>query len=54
MVLELGWLLFYAHLAHRSSGWLMKQGRARYFNRLTGLTFISAGVLLSVSRRASA
>lgn len=53
MVLELGWLLFYAHLAHRSAGWLMKKGRARYFNRLTGTTFILAGALLLTSKRAT-
>ena len=53
IILELGWLLTYAHLAHRSSGWLMKQGRARHFNRLTGVTFICAGVFLSASKRVS-
>ncbi len=53
MVLELGWLLFYAHLAHRSSGWLMAKGRARHFNRLSGVAFICAGVFLSTSKRAA-
>lgn len=51
IALELGWLLFYAHLAHRSSGWLLAKGRARNFNRLTGFTFIIAGALLSTSKR---
>lgn len=51
IVLELAWLLIYSHLAHRSSGWLLKSGRARFFNKITGFTFISAGVLLSTSKR---
>ncbi|MEE9334572.1 MAG: LysE family translocator [Granulosicoccaceae bacterium] len=52
IVLELGWLLLYSYLAHRSSGWLLMKGRARFFNRITGATFIGAGVLLSTSKRA--
>lgn len=52
-VLELFWLMFYASLAARSSGWLMKPGRAKRFNQLTGGVFIAAGVLLSTSSRAS-
>jgi len=51
IVLELGWLLFYAHIAHRSTGWLTAKGRARYFNRVTGCTFILAGVFLSTTKR---
>ncbi|GEA11209.1 LysE family translocator [Alteromonas sp. KUL49] len=50
-VLELGWLVFYAYLGACSSDWILKRGRAKFFNRLTGSTFISAGVLLSVSER---
>jgi threonine/homoserine/homoserine lactone efflux protein len=53
VVLELGWLLVYAGIAHRSSGWLLKQGRARVFNRLSGVMFICAGLLLSNSKRVS-
>jgi threonine/homoserine/homoserine lactone efflux protein len=49
---ELGWLLIYAHLAHRSTGWLLKKGRVQIFNRITGITFICAGALLSTSKRA--
>jgi len=53
IALELGWLLTYAHIAHRSSDWLLKKGRAKFFNRLTGVTFIGAGLLLSTSKRAN-
>ena len=52
MAFELSWLLIYAHLAHRSTGWLLKKGRAQIFNRITGVTFICAGALLSTSKRA--
>ena len=54
IVLELGWLLIYSHIAHRSSGWLLQQGRARIFNRITGVTFIIAAIVLSTSKRATA
>ncbi len=54
IVLELGWLLFYAYLAHRSTAWLMAAGRARYFNRLTGITFVCAGAFLSTTKRVTA
>lgn len=50
-VLELGWLVFYAYLGSRSSRWILRKGRAKIFNRLTGSTFIGAGILLSVSER---
>lgn len=53
IILELGWLLFYSYLAQKSSGWLIEKGRATLFNRLTGTTFICAGVLLSTSKRIS-
>ncbi|GFR70987.1 flagellar biosynthesis protein FlgM [Elysia marginata] len=52
-VLELSWLLFYAWLGARSSRWLMQAGRARFFNKITGGVFVSAGLILS-STRASA
>ncbi len=52
-VLELSWLLFYAWLGARSSRWLMQAGRARFFNKITGGVFITAGLILS-STRASA
>ena len=52
-VLELSWLLFYAWLGAKSSRWLMQAGRARFFNKITGGVFVSAGLILS-STRASA
>ena len=52
IALELGWLLFYAHLANKSSTWFMAKGRARYFNRLTGATFVLAGIFLATTKRA--
>ncbi|GAA4650321.1 LysE family translocator [Kistimonas scapharcae] len=52
-VLELSWLLFYAWLGAKSSRWLMQTGRARFFNKITGGVFVSAGLILS-STRASA
>ncbi len=53
-VLELFWLSFYALAAHRSSAWLSAPGRAKRFNQITGGVFITAGVLLSTSSKASA
>ena len=52
-VLELSWLLLYAWLGAKSSHWLMQAGRARFFNKITGGVFVSAGLILS-STRASA
>lgn len=49
--LELSWLLFYAYLAHKSSAWFMQSGRAKFFNKITGGVFITAGVLLSSTNR---
>ncbi|WP_211826712.1 LysE family translocator [Kistimonas asteriae] len=49
-VLELSWLLFYAWLGAKSSRWLMQAGRARFFNKITGGVFVSAGLILSSTR----
>ncbi|WP_227430291.1 LysE family translocator [Psychrobacter sp. I-STPA6b] len=51
VVLELSWLLFYSYMGASSSAWLLKQGRAKLFNRLTGVVFIGAGLLLSTSKQ---
>ena len=51
-LLEMFWLGFYALLANRSSKWLMKPGRAKRFNQLTGGVFIGAGLFLSSTTRA--
>lgn len=51
VVLELSWLLFYSYLCSTSSRWLMAEGRARVFNRLTGGVFVGAGALLSTMSR---
>lgn len=47
VVLELSWLSFYAYLGQRSRTWLMGEGRAKLFNRITGGLFVGAGALLS-------
>jgi threonine/homoserine/homoserine lactone efflux protein len=52
-IMELFWLTLYSYLGARSSNWLLKEGRAKYFNRITGGVFISAGVFLSTSSKAS-
>jgi len=49
-VLEMTWLLAYAVMGAKSSGWLMQKGRAKVFNRITGGVFVSAGLLLATSR----
>ena len=46
-ILELFWQLLYSYLGAKSSGWFLKKGRAKLFNRLSGSVFIGAGVLLS-------
>jgi threonine/homoserine/homoserine lactone efflux protein len=50
---ELFWLMFYATFASRLGPWLRVSGRAKVFNRLSGLTFIGAGALLATVKRAS-
>jgi len=51
VVLEFSWLMTYAYLGQRSRHWLMQEGRARWFNRITGSIFVGAGALLSTSSR---
>lgn len=53
IVLELFWLLLYSYMGLRSSRWLLKEGRAKVFNRITGGVFISAGLLLSNTSKAN-
>lgn len=48
---ELFWLMFYASFASRVSPWLRVRGRARVFNRVSGLTFIGASALLATVKR---
>lgn len=50
--LELCWLMFYACFAAQISPWLRNTGRARLFNRLSGLTFMLASVMLASLQRA--
>ncbi|MBB3176847.1 LysE family translocator [Variovorax sp. Sphag1AA] len=50
---ELFWLMSYAAFASRLSPWLRVKGRAKAFNRLSGLTFIGAGALLATVKRAA-
>jgi threonine/homoserine/homoserine lactone efflux protein len=52
-VLELSWLFIYSYLGAKSSNWLLQEGRAKFFNRITGGVFIGAGLLLSTSSKAS-
>lgn len=49
---ELFWLMTYAGFASRLAPWLRVRGRARHFNRLSGLTFLGAGALLATVKRA--
>lgn len=51
--LELAWLTIYSYFAAKSSSWLLKKGRARLFNKITGCAFIGAGMLLSTSTKSS-
>jgi threonine/homoserine/homoserine lactone efflux protein len=48
---ELFWLMFYAIFAARIAPWLRVKGRAKMFNRVSGLTFIGAGALLAATKR---
>ena len=50
-VLEMSWLLIYAYLGSRSSKWLLQNGRAKLFNRITGGVLMSAGVVLSTTSK---
>lgn len=54
VVLELSCLMLYATFAARLAPWLREQGRARVFNRVSGATFVGAGLLLATVRRAGA
>jgi len=51
VVMELSWLMFYTYLGAKSSRWLLAEGRAKLFNRLTGGVFVSAGALLSTASK---
>lgn len=51
IVLELSWLFFYTYMGSKSSAWLMKSGRAKLFNRLTGGVFVGAGALLLITQK---
>jgi threonine/homoserine/homoserine lactone efflux protein len=48
---EFFWLMFYATFASRVAPWLRTQGRARVFNRISGITFIGASALLATVKR---
>ncbi len=50
-LLELLWLMIYSYLGSKSSHWFLAHGRAKFFNRITGGVFISAGALLSTTNR---
>lgn len=49
-VFELWWLTLYAYFGSKSSKWIMSNGRAKIFNRVTGGVFVGAGVFLSSTR----
>lgn len=48
---ELIWLTIYSYMGAKSSHWFLEEGRAKFFNRITGGVFVGAGVLLSSSNR---
>ena len=50
---ELFWLMFYASFAARIAPWLRVQGRARMFNRASGVMFVGAAALLASVKRAA-
>ena len=52
VVFELSGLMFYATFASRLAPWLRTEGRAKAFNRVSGVTFIGASVLLATVKRA--
>lgn len=45
------WLMTYANFAARVAPWLRAPGRAKVFNRVTGMTFVGAGALLATVKR---
>lgn len=48
---ETMWLMTYASFAARVAPWLRAPGRAKVFNRVTGITFVGAGALLATVKR---
>lgn len=48
---EAFWLMFYASFAARVAPWLQQSGRATWFNRVSGATFVGAGALLASVKR---
>ena len=48
---ETMWLMTYANFAARVAPWLRAPGRAKVFNRVTGMTFVGAGALLATVKR---
>jgi threonine/homoserine/homoserine lactone efflux protein len=54
IVFELLWLTIYALSASKAKRWLQQPGRAKLFNRATGVVFLVAAGLLASSKRASA
>jgi threonine/homoserine/homoserine lactone efflux protein len=50
---ELASLMTYASFAARLAPWLVQQGRARLFNRISGAAFVGAAMLLATVKRAS-
>ena len=49
---EMFWLMFYATFAASIAPWLRVKGRARTFNRASGVIFIGAGALPASVERA--
>ncbi len=50
---EFFWLMFYATFAARVAPWLRVKGRAKVFNRVSGIIFIGASALLATVKRAN-
>lgn len=48
---ELTWLTVYALFASRAKRWLQQPRRARLFNRVTGVLFLTAAALLASGKR---
>jgi threonine/homoserine/homoserine lactone efflux protein len=51
VAIETGWMIVYASGGAKLAAWLREGQRMRWFNRIAGLAFVAAGVLLGAFRR---
>ncbi|WP_257281136.1 LysE family translocator [Endozoicomonas sp. ISHI1] len=48
--MELFWLMLYSYFGSKSTNWLMRSGRAKIFNKVSGSVFISTGLFLTSAK----